>query len=116
MGRKARALVPLNHSEKYSLLDRLFKDQSKDCARCSWKCVSQSLRKFLLWKFEPDPNGKKPRKVPYYTSGKRRSGTQGSPDDRAQLATFKEALKASFQSCYLMILLLDILGRTLLSD
>lgn len=51
-------------------------------------------RQFLLWRFEPDPAGKKPRKVPYYVSGTRRNGTQGEPADLAQMATFSQALEA----------------------
>lgn len=47
---------------------------------------------FLCWKFEPNNSGEgKPRKVPYYPYGGRRSGTQGSDQDRAQLTTFREA-------------------------
>ena len=52
------------------------------------------LRQWLVWKFQPDPSGKKPRKVPHYVSGVQRNGTQGSPEDRTQLATFDAALVA----------------------
>lgn len=50
------------------------------------------LRQWVVWRFEPNPSGKKPRKVPYYIGGTRRNGTQGGPEDRAQLASFAEAL------------------------
>ena len=56
----------------------------------------QHLRLWLVWRFEParEP-GKKALKVPHYAgSGARRSGVQGSPEDRAQLVTFEEALTA----------------------
>jgi hypothetical protein len=57
--------------------------------------VLRALPGWLMWRFEqpPDPNAK-PRKVPYYTSGRRRAGAQGSPEDRQQLTTF-EAAKAA---------------------
>ena len=51
------------------------------------------LRQWLVWKSEPDPAGKKPRKVPYYVTGQRRNGVQGSPEDRAQLAAFNQAVQ-----------------------
>ncbi len=52
-------------------------------------------RQWLVWRLEQQPGEKKPRKVPYYTNGRRRTGTQGAPEDRAQLATFEEALAAA---------------------
>lgn len=55
----------------------------------------RALPGWLMWRFEQpaDPTAK-PRKVPYYTSGRRRSGQQGSVEDRQQLTTF-EAAKAA---------------------
>jgi hypothetical protein len=51
---------------------------------------------WLVWRFEPNDNpGGKPRKVPYYASGGRRAGVQGTPDDRHQLATFDAARAAA---------------------
>jgi hypothetical protein len=49
---------------------------------------------WLLWRFEHPPGGGKPRKVPYYASGRRRHGVQGRHEDREQLVTF-EAAKAA---------------------
>lgn len=50
------------------------------------------LKAWLLWKKgQPTPGGKFD-KIPYYVSGRRRSGTQGSPEDLAGLVTFDEAL------------------------
>ena len=55
-----------------------------------------SLPAWLVWRYESGPDDKKPRKVPYYATGGRRSGTQGSPDDVAKLAPFDESV-AAFQ-------------------
>lgn len=52
----------------------------------------RDLRAWVLWKFEPPAKpGAKPRKVPYYANGRRRSGQQGAPTDRAALVTFDQA-------------------------
>ena len=51
----------------------------------------RELRQWLVWKFEPNSVGKKPRKVPYYVNGSRRSGKQGSDDDRAALTDYDTA-------------------------
>lgn len=42
-------------------------------------------KQWLVWRFEANDIGIKPRKMPYYVGGKRRSGKQGSDDDRAAL-------------------------------
>ncbi len=55
---------------------------------------------WLLWRFEQHPGEKKPRKVPYYTSGRRRTGEQGSPADRAALVVFDIAAAALAASDY----------------
>lgn len=47
---------------------------------------------WLLWKLERREGEAKPRKVPYYASGKRRTGTQGDEADRAALVAFDVAL------------------------
>jgi hypothetical protein len=50
-------------------------------------------KQWLVWRFEePDAPGKKPRKVPYYASGGRRFGEQGTEQDRAKLTTLDAAL------------------------
>lgn len=46
---------------------------------------------WLVWK-AIDRGGPKPIKMPFYISGQPRKGEQGSPEDRAQLATFDDAL------------------------
>jgi len=45
------------------------------------------LPQWLVWRFESSDTSTKPRKVPYYVNGKRRTGTQGSDTDRASLVT-----------------------------
>lgn len=46
---------------------------------------------FLVWRYEPHPDGLKPLKVPYYPLGNKRVGKQGAPEDRAKLTTFHVA-------------------------
>ena len=46
---------------------------------------------WLCWRLEPFAGEAKPRKVPYYPSGERRHGVQGSPNDVAKLTTFAVA-------------------------
>ena len=53
------------------------------------------LEAWLCWRSEQHPGEAKPRKVPYYASGARRFGTQGSIEDRAKLLTFPAALAAA---------------------
>jgi len=48
---------------------------------------------WLLWKYEQGSAASKPRKVPYYASGHRRSGEQGTERDRARLVSFEVALQ-----------------------
>jgi KaiC/GvpD/RAD55 family RecA-like ATPase len=55
-------------------------------------CVPRELwqyRQWVVWRYEPGRD--KPRKVPYYVTGARRSGDQGAPGDLANLATFEQA-------------------------
>ena len=46
---------------------------------------------WLCWRLEPFAGEAKARKVPYYPSGERRHGVQGSPNDLAKLTTFAVA-------------------------
>lgn len=55
----------------------------------------RALPAWLIWRFEPNPGGGKPRKVPYYASGARRRGTQGNEADVASLVTFEAAKTAA---------------------
>ncbi len=56
----------------------------------SCPALLRSHRAWLVWKFEPNEGGGKPRKVPYYVGGGHR-GRQGTPRDLARLTTFDEA-------------------------
>ncbi len=49
---------------------------------------------WLVWRFEDSDTGK-PKKVPYYASGVRRNGVQGSALERQQLATVNQAKVAA---------------------
>lgn len=49
---------------------------------------------WLLWRFEQKAGEKKPRKVPYYANGSRRTGEQGSASDRGALVDFTSAAAA----------------------
>lgn len=49
---------------------------------------------WLVWKLEAKPGAKKPAKMPYYASGNRRTGVQGSDKDRAALVTCEAAQAA----------------------
>lgn len=55
----------------------------------------RELPGWLIWRFEHVEGEGKPRKVPYYTNGQRRSGVQGRADDRQQLTTFDAARAAA---------------------
>ncbi len=60
-----------------------------------------ALRAWLVWRSEaPTSEGKKRRKVPYYTNGSRRNGEQGGADDRAQLVDFDTARAVCVRECY----------------
>lgn len=49
---------------------------------------------WLVWRFESKDGEAKPRKVPYYANGSRRTGQQGSEDDRLRLVPFEHARHA----------------------
>lgn len=52
----------------------------------------RELPQWLVWRFEHDPKRPKPLKVPYYTNGRKRVGTQGDDADRRRLVSFDVAL------------------------
>ncbi|MGZ8910687.1 MAG: DUF3987 domain-containing protein [Methylococcaceae bacterium] len=55
----------------------------------------QNAKRWLVWKYEPNPEPtKKPRKVPYYANGSRRTGALDRHQDMSSLATFNDALFA----------------------
>jgi archaellum biogenesis ATPase FlaH len=52
-----------------------------------------SAKRWLLYKKEPNQDSnKKPRKVPYYTTGIKRHGALDTPADQEKFASFEEAL------------------------
>lgn len=62
-----------------------------------FSAIPEALRarpQWLCWRLEEKPGAKKPAKMPYYASGKRRTGAQGSDADRAALVTFDAAVAA----------------------
>lgn len=55
--------------------------------------ASLALRpQWLMWRFEKIDGKEKPAKVPYYLAGRRRTGGQGSDEDRSSLVTLTQAL------------------------
>jgi hypothetical protein len=55
----------------------------------------RGAKRWLLWQSKPNPDTtKKPRKVPFYSNGKPRTGTLDTPEDQASLAPFDDALLA----------------------
>jgi predicted P-loop ATPase len=62
-----------------------------------FSAIPEALRsrpQWLCWCLEQKAGAKKPAKMPYYASGKRRTGVQGSDEDRAALVTFDLAVAA----------------------
>lgn len=55
----------------------------------------RDLPAWVIWRFEDNPTGQKPRKVPYYANGGKRAGEQGAPKDVASLVTFDAAKAAA---------------------
>lgn len=53
--------------------------------------VLKSLPAWLVWRLEQLPGEAKPRKTPYWTTGAKRHGRHGSPEDRSRLVTFAAA-------------------------
>ena len=68
--------------------------------QASVPAAMRDLPQWLLWRFESYAGDKKPRKVPYYVSGRKRSGEQGSDADRAELKSFDIALTHLQQGRY----------------
>jgi hypothetical protein len=58
----------------------------------------RALPHWLVWRYERSATDKpdaKPRKMPYYVTGQKRSGVLGGDRDTARLATFDDALAAA---------------------
>lgn len=54
-----------------------------------------SLRCWICWKAEREPHSGRTLKVPYYASGKRRSGRNGTSEDRSQMVDYETAVRAA---------------------
>lgn len=76
---------PVHQTDRAALVDAL---------RANMPQAMRALPQWLLWRFERYEGDKKPRKVPYYASGRKRRGGQGSVEDRAELVGFEPALAA----------------------
>ena len=55
------------------------------------------LKGWLCWRSEPHPKGGKPLKVPYYASGQKRHGVQGTAQDKEHLTSFTRAREAALK-------------------
>jgi hypothetical protein len=60
----------------------------------------RDLPAWVIWRFENNPGGGKPRKVPYYANGGKRHGEQGGPSDVSNLVTFDAAKAAAARRGY----------------
>lgn len=71
-------------------------DRADRQARCErLRSLPQAMREkpqWLLWRFVAHPKLAKPAKMPFYVSGRKRRGAQGSVEDREELASFEAAL------------------------
>lgn len=57
--------------------------------------VLRALKQWLIWRLENNPNGPKPRKMPYYAWNGKTRGKQNTPEDIRQLVGFSEAKAAA---------------------
>lgn len=68
------------------------------------------LEGWLVWRCEQAGLDAKPLKVPYYTNGRKRAGTQGSNEDRSKLVGYGVALRRMLDRKY------DGIGLAMLPD
>ena len=57
----------------------------------------KSARRWLLWREVPEPGKPKPRKVPYYLTGRERHGKLDTEADRSALGTYADACRILVQ-------------------
>lgn len=63
--------------------------------------IMKHCRRWLVWRQESNSNPEgKPKKVPYYTNGRKRNGSLDTETDMQQLAAFEEACRAMSQGEY----------------
>lgn len=60
----------------------------------------RNAKTWLVWRLVQMPGEKKPRKIPYYTSGRAREGAQGAPEDLEQLVALDRAVAAVVKGGY----------------
>jgi hypothetical protein len=60
----------------------------------------RNLQGWLVWRLEQHEGEEKARKVPYYAGGGRRTGQQGTDDDRSKLVTFDAAIAVAYKKNY----------------
>jgi hypothetical protein len=60
----------------------------------------RNAKTWLVWRLTHVPGEPKPRKVPYYISGAKRYGEQGTDKDRAQLVSFERAVATCIKGHY----------------
>lgn len=87
--------------EKQTLLDRLNLSVPEEL---------RQIKAWLVWKKVQRAGKAKFDKVPYYVNGIKRFGEQGSPDDRARLVLFNEAVAVLARSEF------DGIGLAMLGD
>lgn len=59
-----------------------------------------AAKTWCVWRLVQMPGEKKPRKIPYYVSGRPREGVQGSPEDLSQLVSYERAVAAVVKGGY----------------
>jgi hypothetical protein len=62
--------------------------------------LMRNLQGWLVWRLEQHEGEEKARKVPYYAGGGRRTGQQGTDDDRSKLVTFDAAIAVAYKKNY----------------
>ena len=75
--------------------------------------LPEALRRldaWLVWRFESAGLDAKPLKVPYYCNDRKRSGKQGSSEDRVKLASYGVALRRMIDRPY------DGIGLAMVAD
>lgn len=60
----------------------------------------RAAARWMVWRSVSQPEGKKPRKVPYYADGTPRAGKLDTPEDWSKLASFEDAVLALSRGGY----------------
>lgn len=81
-------------------MNALMNSDQADMLRAEIPQQMREAKRWLLWKSEPQPGGKKPRKTPYYIDGTHRRGKLDTQADWSRLGTFDEAIVAAGEGQY----------------